>query len=135
MKDSALYLPNMPLAHTRSDVLYLKIRTSQDSIQEVRKIMSEKEHVKEEIVELLNELLETDRAAIAALTANRVPCNQKIADHPTVQVASQNDGYTLGMIGLLNGICDGRLMAEFEEDPNQPLGFKKLVRFSLAPAK
>ena len=62
----------------------------------------------EKIVALLNELLEMDRPAIAVLIANRIPCNQKLADHPTVQVISQHGGYHMGLLGLLNGLCGAK---------------------------
>ena len=66
----------------------------------------------DEAIEYLNELIETDRVSIAALIANRVPCNQQLADHPTVQVYAQHGGYLVGMLGILNGLFgihdDGR---------------------------
>jgi hypothetical protein len=58
----------------------------------------------DETVIFLNELIEIDKSAIAALIANRVPCNKKLADHPTVQVSAQNDGFHVGLLGILNGL-------------------------------
>jgi hypothetical protein len=58
----------------------------------------------DDVVKFLNELLEIDKPAIAALLANRVPCNQALADHPTVQVHSQHGGYSVGMFGIINGL-------------------------------
>ncbi|MCP4348122.1 MAG: hypothetical protein GY795_21680, partial [Desulfobacterales bacterium] len=58
----------------------------------------------EETIDLLNELIETDAPAIAALIANRVPCNQQLADHPTVQCGAQHGGFHVGMLGILNGL-------------------------------
>jgi len=58
----------------------------------------------DEAVEYLNELIETDRPAMGALIANRVPCNQKMAEHPTVQVMAQHGGYHVGLIGIINGL-------------------------------
>lgn len=58
----------------------------------------------DETIEYLNELIEVDRVAIAALIANRVPCNEELADHPTVQVYAQHGGFLVGMLGILNGL-------------------------------
>lgn len=63
----------------------------------------------DEVIAYLNELIDIDRVAIAALIANRVPCNEELAKHPTVQVYAQHGGYLVGMLGILNGlfgICD-----------------------------
>lgn len=73
------------------------------------------------VVEFLNELLKLDRPAVAALIANRVPCNEELANHPSVQVAAQHGGYHVGMLGVLNGLCGagadryGLIEAVFEE--------------------
>jgi len=55
----------------------------------------------DEVITLLNELIALDKSAVAALLANRVPCNKALADHPTVQVGLQND---VGMLGVINGL-------------------------------
>ena len=73
------------------------------------------------IVDLLNEMTERDRCAVAAMVANRVPCNLQLADHPTVQVTEQHGGYAVGLLGILNGLAgvkaDGRgwIEAVFDE--------------------
>lgn len=76
----------------------------------------------QQIVDYLNDLLERDTPAIAALVANRVPCNAALADHPTCQVSMQHGGFHVGILGLLNGLCGvddllgGCITAVFEED-------------------
>ena len=89
------------------------------------------------IVEYLNTLIEADRPAIAALIANRVPCNQTLADHPTCQVGTQNGGYHVGLLGILNGLCGiyddgpkkgwGAITLQFNDNPkgapNDLIGF------------
>jgi hypothetical protein len=60
------------------------------------------------IVEFLNQLLQYDRAAIASLVANRVPCNKALANHPTVQAGFHNGAFNVGLLGLLNGLCGTR---------------------------
>jgi len=85
-----------------------------------------------EVVEFLNQLLEADRPAVAALIANRVPCNQVLADHPTVQVGVVHGGFSVGMLGIINGLFGtypdgfGCIAAWYDEN-------KDLVGFSLLP--
>jgi hypothetical protein len=60
------------------------------------------------IATYFNQLLKVDKPAVAAMFANRVPCNKAMADHPTVQVTAQHGGYHVGLIGILNGLCGVR---------------------------
>lgn len=94
-------------------------------------------------VDFLNELLEIDRPAIAALVANRVPCNRQLADHESVQVGAQHGGFHVGILGVLNGLCGtyenhcGAIVAEFEfpgtaGPPTTGSGFGSLTRFRVA---
>jgi hypothetical protein len=64
--------------------------------------------IAESLVSYINDLMELDKPAIAAMFANRVPCNKALADHPTVQVTAQHGGYHVGLIGILNGLCGVR---------------------------
>jgi len=61
-----------------------------------------------DIVEFLNKAAKLDARAIEGLVNLRVPCNEVIAEHPTIQVAaeskSENATPFLGMLGLLNGV-------------------------------
>lgn len=58
----------------------------------------------DEAIAYLNELIELDRPAMAALIANRVPCNLALAEHPSCQVATQHGGFQVGLIGVINGL-------------------------------
>ena len=58
----------------------------------------------DDAIAYLNELIELDRPAMAALIANRVPCNKALADHPTAQVGQRHGGFSIGMLGILNGL-------------------------------
>lgn len=58
-------------------------------------------------IEFINDLIELDRQAITALWLNRVPCNQALADHPTVQVGEENGQFVVGLLGILNGLFGG----------------------------
>jgi len=82
------------------------------------------------IVCTLNEALKTDRDAIEALIEHRVPCNEKMMKHPTIQATIEG----LGMLGVINGI-----VGTIEEGPRKGWGLVtavftndgKLVRFML----
>jgi len=52
----------------------------------------------------LNELLKIDPEAIQGVFDSRVPCNDKIAHHPSVQVMTKNGRTVVGMLGILNGL-------------------------------
>lgn len=59
----------------------------------------------QETVDFLNGLLEIDPLAINALFSARVACNEKLANHETVQVGRVSENYyQVGMIGVLNGL-------------------------------
>jgi hypothetical protein len=89
------------------------------------------------IVDLLNELTELDRPAVAALIANRVPCIRELAEHPTVQVGAQHGGFSVGLLGILNGLCGvndrgwGVIAAKFEDATEKEFG--ALLGFEVNP--
>lgn len=58
----------------------------------------------DQVIGYLNELLESDGPAVVSLITNRVPCNEKMGTHPSVQVGFQQGGYTVGLMGVLNGL-------------------------------
>ena len=66
----------------------------------------------EKIVHVLNSMYVDDPAAMHALVANRVPCNQALADHtvvPVEQIPIPNDDapqYSVGLLGILNGVVE-----------------------------
>ncbi len=60
----------------------------------------------DEMIEFLNQLLTFDRHAIGELLVARVPCNEVMSRHPTVQVSgASEDHFRVGMLGVLNGFC------------------------------
>jgi len=89
----------------------------------------------DDAIKLLNELLELDRPAVAALIANRVPCNEALADHETVQCSAQHNGFHVGMLGVLNGLFGtlpngwGKITAVFEDSDDPAEYGRKLIRF------
>ena len=78
----------------------------------------------DDAIDRLNKMLEADPVAISALVETRVPCNQEMADHPTVQVTDEGlqGGYKLGILGVLNGLFGvdqdgwGPIAAQYEQD-------------------
>lgn len=67
----------------------------------------------EEAIDVLNRALEADPEAITALMDFHAPCNDALADDPTIQVKgikNADNGFDplVGCIGLINGIFDIR---------------------------
>ena len=58
-------------------------------------------------VDLLNDVLERDPKAITKLINMRIDCNERLANHPTVQVHKFDNVYRIGALGLLNGVLGG----------------------------
>jgi hypothetical protein len=55
-------------------------------------------------VNVLNEALAADPVAVTALVAARVPCAEALADHESIQVSAKEGVYSVGILGILNGI-------------------------------
>lgn len=77
-----------------------------DTIIQHRKLKSEA--LADLLIQRLNEIARVDPDAMAALIKTRVPCNDAMLRHPTVQVARQvgasDDAFEVGFLGMLNGI-------------------------------
>ncbi len=67
----------------------------------------------DEAIELLNEALDTDQAAVSVLVNTRVRCSAYLAEHPTIQVGERPGVitagepplvYQFGLLGVLNGL-------------------------------
>lgn len=60
----------------------------------------------EHAVEVLNRIHAADPSVLPTLIAHRVPCNDAVADDPTVQVLGLPDGSVVGvgLLGVINGI-------------------------------
>lgn len=76
----------------------------------------------DQIVDMLNRAVWADRDAISALVNHRVPCNEALANDPTIQVGltsfhgiKSDAKNSVGLLGLLNGIAA-------LEDPNKRIG-------------
>lgn len=83
----------------------------------------------EAVVDTLNAAFANDPGAIHALIINRVPCNQALADHPTVQVDSSpvGTGTSVGALGLINAVTETltgeRIAIKFDDATRKLLGF------------
>jgi len=71
--------------------------------------MSIKESITiQDVLEVLNRAHTADPDAMCALVNARVPCNEALANDPTIQVGHPNDdpskGYEVGLVGVLNGL-------------------------------
>ena len=58
----------------------------------------------DEVLTILNEAHADDPKAMDALIKARVNCNDKLADHPTIQIGVHHNGYSVGLLGILNGL-------------------------------
>ena len=58
----------------------------------------------DDVIGLLNEVFRLDPVAANAFVENRSPCNEAIADHPTIQVVTRDGVPHFGPLGLLNGL-------------------------------
>ena len=80
----------------------------------------------ERTITFLNELKDADSQAVKALIETRVPCNETLADHPTVQVQAREGepGLCVGLLGVLNGLIGadtdgwGFICVKLDDDGN-----------------
>ena len=81
----------------------------------------------DDVIRYLNELVEIDPLAIRALMCTRIPCNEALANHPTVQVSEWPEGCHVGVIGIINGLFGtdeegrGGIGWRFAENEGEPL--------------
>jgi len=57
-------------------------------------------------IHLLNEAVAADPEAVTQLVETRVPTNESMAEHPTIQVGATDSPkhYMVGLLGLINGL-------------------------------
>ena len=77
-------------------------------LEKLRERSRKMEHLSEEhvdkVVAYLNELVALDKDAIERLIEARVPCNEKMASHPHVQVQGAEGNAVVGLLGIVNGL-------------------------------
>ncbi len=81
----------------------------------------------QDAVDLLNEMVLLDPFLINQLIKSRMPCNENIIEHPTIQVMV---GDEVGLLGVLNGIfadeSDDVIVASWKDTTA-----KELIGFSV----
>ena len=77
----------------------------------------------EHMIEVLNEALQLDPAAMSCLVESRVPCNNALAEHRSIQVLGKRSKdklfCTVGLLGILNGMMEygpERITAIYSDD-------------------
>ena len=93
------------------------------------------------IVDRLNDMMLYDAEAMHKLCETRVPCNQALTDHPTVQVLDAQDGTPpkVGMLGVLNGLVGtrstggGYIAGNYDDETGQLLEFQVLDDVDVKP--
>jgi hypothetical protein len=86
---------------------------------------------------LLNDFLKLDPKSAQALTLHHEKCNQKVANHPTIQVAKHGKSTIsqVGLLGIINGMFGvrkdgmGPICCEFNDKST------KITSFKLTPKK
>lgn len=65
------------------------------------------------------------RKALQDLINTRIPVDEVVADHPTINCVQNSYSCTLGLLGILNGIIGRKhlLTATFDETTKELLGF------------
>jgi hypothetical protein len=74
---------------------------------------------------LLNSLLAADPEACTRLLEQRVPCNDLVAEHPSIVVEEQDGAAFVGLLGVLNGLTwhSGKVVAAVYDDDKKLTGF------------
>jgi len=86
----------------------------------------------QEVIELLNAAIKLDPVAAHGLVEQRIPCNDALGDHPTIQVTGIDGKLSVGFLGALNGLFGadengwGPIAGVFDDDDGH------LIRFEVA---
>lgn len=74
-----------------------------------RRKVQDPEELPQKIATLLNEILRLDPTALHNLINTRVFCGSELEHHPTICVEKDEEtGISqLGVLGILNGLCEG----------------------------
>jgi len=92
----------------------------------------------DQAIEVLNRIHKADPTVMQSLIFHRVPCNQLVADDPTVQVGrgvNLSTGWEVGILGIINGLFGsdehgwGHIYANFDSNNSDA----KLLNFSRIP--
>ena len=85
------------------------------------------------VIEYLNSVLDADPLALRALLCAFVPCNDRLAKHPTAIVSAEwIEGPTIGLMGLINGMFGisednyAAICYKIDTDTNGIIGFSRM---------
>lgn len=99
----------------------------------------------DDAIALLNSMVKADPKATEALVEQRIPCNEALAEHPTIQVVGGEgpNPPKVGLLGVINGMFGiddqgwGPIAAQFKGDSAENLGpltgFGKAENFKRVP--
>lgn len=90
------------------------------------------------IVDLLNSGFEADPSAMHSLIINRVPCRASLADHPEIIVDNLSTGFTVGILGILNGLLNkagSKELVALQWDNTVENGLPKVLGFTVVENK
>lgn len=106
--------------------------------------MQPDESVTAAAIDVLNRAFAADPAAIHSMLCVRIPCNRALADDPTVVVEPGHVGYTLDVMGLINGLLSelGQpLISTYTDDEpdldgtHRLLGFRRYRYYTYSPER
>lgn len=94
--------------------------------------MNDSDNTVDAAVKLLNEANDADPDAMSRLISHRTPCNDRMANHPTIQVGKDGSTFLVGMLGIINGIYGTRVnghgfVAAITNDEGEILRFEKIA--------
>ncbi len=111
-----------------------------DVIRDVVISVSERQRMTQDeqmtaVLKCLNDAVTADRGAIHSLVQNVVPCNQALADHPTIECGDYCPAgfMNVGMLGVINGVLRAAgigTIARVHEDEKRPGEVMALIGFT-----
>lgn len=93
--------------------------------------------VAKHVIKFLNEAFEADPVAIHAMICHKMPCNDKLKNHPSIQVdlssVTDTPYYNVNFMGILNGILDPLIndFVQIKWEEVEDEGRFKIVGFEL----
>lgn len=88
-------------------------------------------------ITVLNEANKLDPEAMRLLLVQRVPCNEALAQHPTIQVAGERHKYLVGPLGLINGMIEAmsghRIQANIDVETGRITAFQARPHGTFGP--
>ena len=77
-------------------------------IEQTAVLCAGSEDITELIIGVLNRALKADQKAVSALLSTRVPCNEELANDPTILVREDTGAYSVSVLNLIDGLIEPR---------------------------